>query len=214
MRLVHGDQRVSVWSRGVDRSLFSPDRRDTAWRHRIGLAADETAILFFGRLVIEKGLRTFVEVIRSLQQRGVRVRALVVGAGPAADELRRLPDAILTGHLDGAELARAVASSDIMLAPSTTETFGNVMLEAMASGLSVVSADAPSARAMLSDGETGLLCRLHILDDYVAQTERLVSDVDVRRNVGVAARRASVAFSWDATSESVLRAYASLPRIT
>jgi glycosyltransferase involved in cell wall biosynthesis len=210
IRRMRGDDNASVWSRGVDRSLFNPHRRDLGWRRGLGLRDDEIALLFFGRLVLEKGIRTFVEVVQILQKRGAPVRAMVVGAGPAAAEFAALPGTILTGHLEEADLARAVASADMMLTPSTTETFGNVVLEAMASGLPVVSADAPSARALLVDGETGLLCPPRDALAYADKIMELVAAPAFRRQIGAAARRASNAYSWEAACGSVVRAYASV----
>jgi phosphatidylinositol alpha 1,6-mannosyltransferase len=210
MRRIRGDDRASVWSRGVDRSMFNPARRDLGWRRDVGLADDEIALLFFGRLVLEKGIGTYVEVVRRLQRRGARIRPLVVGAGPAAGEFGTLPGAILTGHLEGTALARAIASADIMLAPSTTETFGNVVLEAISSGVPVVSADVPSARALLIEGRTGLFCPSRDVDSYVEKTTTMVNSPELRRQFGAAARRASGAYSWEAACENVVRAYQSV----
>ncbi|WP_340318147.1 glycosyltransferase family 4 protein [Rhizorhabdus argentea] len=204
---MRGDESASVWSRGVDRLMFNPSRRDADWRLRMGLADEEIAVLFFGRLVLEKGIGTFVEVVRELRRRGARVRALVVGDGPASGLFHDLPGAILTGHLEGTALARAIASADVMLTPSTTETFGNVVLEAMASGVPVVSADAPSARALLVEGVTGLLCPPRDIAQYADHIMQLVDRHELRAQVGSAARQASHAFSWDASCESVVRAY-------
>ena len=153
MRRLRGDDAVRIWSRGVDRARFSPQWRDPAWRRAQGWADEDVVLLFFGRLVVEKGVEAFVETAQRLRR---RVRVLAVGAGPAAERFAPLGDAVLAGHLDGDDLSRAVASADILLSPSTTEAFGNVVLEAMAAGLAVVSADAPSARALITDGETGL----------------------------------------------------------
>ncbi len=208
LRRMRGDDQASIWSRGIDRSLFNPVRRDPNWRRSLGIADEEIVLLFFGRLVLEKGIGTFVQVVQLLQQRGAPVRVLVVGAGPAAGEFDALPGKIMAGHLEGVALASAIASADIMLTPSTTETFGNVMLEAMASGLAVVSADAPSARAMLTDGKTGLLCPSLDIKGYADRIMRLVDAPDLREQIGGAARQASAAFSWDEACESVVRAYA------
>ena len=207
MRRMRGDDSVSVWSRGVDCSLFNPARRDFDWRRHVGLADDEIAVLFFGRLVLEKGIGIFNKTLQSLQRRDAPVRALVVGAGPAAGEFAVLPGAILVGHLEGTALARAIASADIMITPSTTETFGNVVLEAMASGLPVVSADAPSARSIVTDGETGLLCPPRDTEFYANKVMGLISDAGARQQMGTAARQASLSFSWDAACESVTGAY-------
>lgn len=209
MKQLRGDGRASVWSRGIDRAQFSPDRRDLEWRRAQGIADDMVVILFFGRLVLEKGVETFVSVLRALQDRR-QVKALVVGAGPAADAFAALPGTVLTGHLEGAELARAVASADIMLSPSTTETFGNVVLEAMACGLPVVSADAPSARALLIDGETGILCPPRDVAAYAKAVTRLIDASGSRQSMGANARRASSAYSWDAASASVAEVYRSI----
>lgn len=209
MKELRGDECASVWSRGIDRQLFSPQRRDLSWRRAQGFADDEIVILFFGRLVLEKGIETFVSTMRALQGRAP-VKALVIGAGPAENVFATLPTAVLSGHLEGTELARAVASADIMLNPSTTETFGNVVLEALASGLPVISADAPSARALLDIGETGILCPPRNVSAYVDAVMDLVHFADRRMSMGKMARQASKAYSWDAASESVADIYRSL----
>jgi glycosyltransferase involved in cell wall biosynthesis len=207
LKRLRGDDRVSVWSRGIDRDLFRPGRRDTSWRREHGIGGDEVAVLFFGRLVLEKGVYIYVETLHALHDRGVKVRPLVVGAGPAESAFSGLTGAVLTGHLQDEALARAVASADIMLTPSTTETFGNVVLEAMASGLPVVSADVPSARALLDHGRTSLLCPPRDVAAYADAVATLVADPDQRRRMGIAAHAASEPYDWDAASESVAMVY-------
>ena len=210
MKRLRGDDRVSLWSRGVDRELFDPARRDSEWRRAQGWSDEDVVLLFFGRLVVEKGVEEFVSTVLSLRQRGVKVRVLVVGEGPARGAFDVLGGAALTGHLDGPDLARAVASADILLHPSRTEAFGNVVLEAMASGLAVVCADADSARALVKHGRTGFLYPPGDLDRAQAVIAELVRDPDRRREIGAAARDASGRFSWDAASQSVLRVYEAL----
>jgi glycosyltransferase involved in cell wall biosynthesis len=207
MMRVRGDEQVSVWSRGVDRTLFDPARRNLGWRRAQGIGNDEVSLLFFGRLVLEKGVDVFAATVRALDARGVPVRPLAVGEGPARAAFEALPGAVLTGHLQGEPLARAVASADIMLTPSTTETFGNVVLEAMASGLAVISADAPSARGLIEHGRTGLLCPPLDVPSYAEAVARLARSRDDRLAMGAAARAASAGYSWDAASQSVLDAY-------
>ena len=206
LKHVKGDDRVSLWSRGVDRSLFSPSRRDLAWRRAQGWADDDVVVLFFGRLVIEKGIDSFVETVRALRRGGHRVRPLVVGAGPAADRMRVLQGAVFTGHLQGTELARAIASADIMISPSTTEAFGNVVLEAMAAGVAVVSADTPSARALIDPGQTGILCARDA-SAYAGAAAQLIRSPQKRERLGAAALAASEKFSWDAASRAAEEAY-------
>ena len=211
MKELRGDDHVSLWSRGVDRTLFSPERRDLSWRRAQGWRDDELVALFFGRLVLEKGVRDYVAIVQALRARGLAVRPLVVGAGPATKPFADLGDAMLTGHVDGSDLARAVASADILIHPSRTEAFGNVVLEAMASGLAIVSADTDSSRALIEDERSGLLCTGD-LDAFADGVAALATDVDRRRELGANARAASSRFSWDAASESVLEAYDSVLR--
>ncbi len=204
------DDRVSLWSRGVDRQLFDPARRDSDWRRAHGWSEEDVVLLFFGRLVIEKGVEDFVTTVLRLREQGVSVRPLIVGAGPAREAFDALEGAVFTGHLDGSDLARAVASADILLHPSRTEAFGNVVLEAMAAGLPVVCADTDSARALVNAGRTGFLCAADDAGRFVRVVTDLVRDSERRRGVGAAARNASGQFSWQAASESVLQAYQSV----
>ena len=200
MARMRGDRQVSLWSRGVDRALFRPERRDMAWRRAQGIGDGEMVVLFFGRLVIEKGVDDYVETIARLLARGLPIRPLIVGAGPAEERFRSLAGALFTGHLDGEALARAVASADVMLNPSTTEAFGNVVLEAMASGLPVVSADAPSAAMLIDQGRSGLLCSPRDRSVYAAAVSALAEDAGLRRRIGAH-------YGWDAASAAVLEAY-------
>ncbi len=204
---LRGDDRVTVWSRGVDRELFSPKRRDLDWRRKQGRKDDDVVVLFFGRLVVEKGVEDFIQIVRQVQAQGIQAKPLAVGAGPAEKAFAALPDALLTGHLDGAELARAIASADILIHCSNTEAFGNVVLEAMASGLAIVSSDSDSSKALIADGRDGLLCPAGDVGCLAREVSALATARDRRRDLGKAARSASAAYSWDKASNSVLDAY-------
>ena len=207
MKRVRGDERVSLWSRGVDRTLFDPARRDDEWRRLHGWSDADVVVLFFGRLVAEKGIDHFVATLRRLQRRSANIHPLIVGAGPAANAFAGLPNAVLTGHLDGEQLARAVASADILLQPSTTEGFGNVVLEAMASGLAVVSAAAASSEALIEHDRTGILCPPDDIGSYEQAIMALVEVPERRREIGAAARLASEGFSWTNASRQAAHAY-------
>jgi len=207
MKRLRGDEAVSLWSRGVDRALFDPAQRDLAWRRAQGFGDDDVVLLFFGRLVLEKGVRDYVATVQRLRAAGVAVKPLIVGAGPARDAFDPLADAVFTGHLEGRDLARAVASADILLHPSRTEAFGNVVLEAMASGLAIVSADTDSSRGLAQNGKEAVLC---MPGRFVEEVAGLCSNGARRRSLGLAARRASARFDWDAASASVIDAYRSL----
>lgn len=200
--------KVRIWSRGVDRIQFHPSRRDSAWRAAQGFADDDMVVLFFGRVVLEKGLGVFADAFDALSARRSGARALIVGDGPArAWMAERMPSAVFTGFLGGTDLARAVASADVLLNPSATEAFGNVNLEAMASGLPVVSADVPAARFLVRHQETGLLCPPADAAGYAAALVRMAERPAWRARLGAAARTASRAFSWDAALSSVAESY-------
>ena len=207
MKRLRGDDRVSLWGRGVDRTLFDPARRNDDWRRSNGWSDSDVVVLFFGRLVAEKGVDRYVATVRRLQRRSACIRPLIVGAGPAANAFAELPNAVLTGHLEGEQLARAIASADILLHPSTTETFGNVVLEAMASGVAPVVAAATSAHALIEHGRTGILCPPDDIDGYEQAIMALVEGPDRRRAIAAAARRASEGFSWANACRQAADAY-------
>jgi len=200
--------RVRLWGRGVDHRLFAPSLRSEGWRTEQGYAPDEPVLLFFGRLVLEKGLEVFAASIDLLRARGHRLRPLVVGDGPARGWMEeRLPNACYTAHLDGEALGRAVASADILLNPSVTEAFGNVNLEAMAAGLAIVSADVGSARALIDPGRTGLLVEPTDPSAYAAAAEALIADPPRRAAMARTAAEASLVYNWPDILDAVIEAY-------
>ncbi|MBY8821807.1 glycosyltransferase family 1 protein [Sphingomonas colocasiae] len=201
-------ERVGIWGRGVDRTIFTPDRRDHEWRRSLGYADDDVIVLFFGRAVREKGLDIFARTIEAIRSGGHRIRPLIVGDGPGRDAFaRQLGNATFMGHLSGAALGRAVASADIMLNPSITEAFGNVTLEAMAAGLAIVSADAPSARALIDDGRTGLLVSPNTVEAYAAELDRMIRMPDHRAALGHAAAAEAQRYEWAGILDHVVDIY-------
>ena len=190
---------LRLWGRGVDTERFSPVQRSAAWRRSLGVSDDEVLVTFISRLVWEKRLDVFADVVAELQQRGLPVRSLVVGDGPARDELaERMPGTIFTGHLGGDALARAYASSDIFVFPSDTETFGNVTLEAMASGVPTVCADATGSASLVEHGTTGYLAPPGDVATFVEHVAQLVENPVVRHEMGCAALARAQEYEWDA----------------
>ncbi len=196
----HGiEEGVELWPRGVETALFHPAKRSATFRAAHGFSDEDVVVAFISRLVIEKGTDVYAGVLRSVAAEGVPVKALVVGTGPAEEDMRRLlPDGVFTGHLTGEDLAAAYASSDIFLFPSETETFGNVTLEAMASGLPTVCANAVGSKSLVLDGETGALCHPRDTADFTRAVCALIRDSPRRAAMGRAARARATEFSWPA----------------
>jgi glycosyltransferase involved in cell wall biosynthesis len=199
---------IAIWSRGIDREQFNPQRRDMEWRRSQGISDDELVIAFLGRIVMEKGLDVFSEAILGLIDRGVKHHVLVIGEGPARPWFeQRLPDAIFTGQLTGDELARALASSDVLLNPSITEAFGNVTLEAMACALPVVAAQATGATNLVRNGITGTLCDAGETEEFADALENYAHDPDLRRRHGEAGLAIAKTMDWDSINATVIRVY-------
>lgn len=197
---------LRIWSRGVDRAEFDPARRDMEWRRAAGVADDETLAVFVGRLVLEKGLDKLIAAYDTAQADGGRIRFLVVGDGPEREKLQaRLPNAVLTGYLGGAELGRAYASGDVFFNPSVTETFGNVTLEALASGLPVVCADATGSTSIVAHGRTGLVAAG--ADEFYGLIRQLAHDPAGRAQMSQAARAESRHYDWDTVMRGLLANY-------
>ena len=217
MAQVLRDQRmnydVGIWSRGVDREIFNPGRRDLDWRRSLGIADDTVVIGFLGRLVMEKGLDVFSDTIDELRRRGVKHRTLIVGDGPARSWLEaRLPDAVFAGFMSGTDLGMAVASMDILFFPSTTETFGNVSLEAMACGLPVVAAAATGSQNLVDNGKSGRLIRPGAVHQFAEALRGYIEDPDLRAAHGNAGELRARAFSWDQINQVVADTYIRLIR--
>lgn len=203
--------RIRLWSRGVDRRIFRPDRRSQEWRRSIGIGDQDFVVGFVGRLVLEKGLDVVAATLARLREQGMPHRALVVGDGPARDWLaERLPNAVFTGQLCGDDLGRAYASMDVLLNPSTTETFGNVTLEAMASALPVVAAVATGSSSLVEDGINGRLVPPGDVHAFAAAVTDYAVDPVARVVAGQAGLERSSSFDWDAINDSVIDRYFAL----
>lgn len=202
---------VGIWSRGVDHDRFHPGRRSLEWRRSLGLRDEEFAVGFLGRLVLEKGLDIFGAVCNELSARGIAHRVLVIGEGPARQTFAdRVPGAIFTGFQRGDDLARAVASMDVLFNPSVTETFGNVTSEAMACGVPVVAARATGAVDLIEDGANGFLVPPRDVPAYADAIERLIRDPALAAAQGAAGHARAQALVWDKVNRSVLDSYSEL----
>jgi glycosyltransferase involved in cell wall biosynthesis len=200
-----------LWPRGVDPSRFSPGKRSSLWRAKHGIGESELVVVHVARLVREKQLGTLVAALRLIDAHGIAFRSVIVGDGPERAALeRQLPHAVFTGFLDGEELTEAYASSDIFLFPSDTESFGNVTLEAMASGLPCVCADATGSRSLVAHGRTGYRAKPGCAQEFADYVATLARDPALRRQMGAAAHEHSLGFSWDETMARIYGYYKSL----
>ena len=199
---------VGIWSRGIDRTIFTPEARDTAWRRSLGIADDEPVIGFVGRLVMEKGLDVFSDTIDCLDQQQVRHKVLVVGEGPAREWFeRRLPNGVFVGFQGGQDLGRAVASMDMLFNPSVTETFGNVTLEAMAAGLPVVAAIATGSASLVREGSTGRLIPAGAIEDFAEALAHYCRNPEARAAAGKAGWERSRRNGWDEVNQALVDGY-------
>jgi glycosyltransferase involved in cell wall biosynthesis len=201
--LASGYENLEVIGRGVDTRLFHPGRRDPALRAQWGVQEDETVALYVGRLAVEKNLELVFRAFDAMRAAQPRSRLVLVGDGPerAVWQPRR-PDAVFCGTQVGEALAAHYASADAFLFPSLTETWGNVTIEAMASGLAVVAYDCAAAEEVIRHGENGLTAPPEDEAAFIAQAVSLATDPMLRRRLGPAAAARAAQLSWDAIVDS------------
>jgi glycosyltransferase involved in cell wall biosynthesis len=202
-----GVKRVEFWPQGVDTGRFNPSRASAEWRERLSAGHPEHKILLYvGRVAPEKQLERLRPVLESFGE----VCLAVVGDGPARRDLERAlagTATVFPGTLHGEELAAAYASSDIFVFPSTTETLGLAMLEALASGLPVVAAGTGATGEVVEDGANGLLYDPESDESLIRTVGRLVEDDSLRSEMSRAARRAAERRSWKNATRSLCEIY-------
>jgi glycosyltransferase involved in cell wall biosynthesis len=178
--------------------LFDPRRRDpTFWSRFIKTDADEVCLLYVGRVSKEKDLDVLASAYRQLRDGGAAIRLFVVGNGPFAEAMATmLPDAVFTGYLAGEDLATAYASADLFVFPSTTDTFGNVVIEAQASGLPAVVSDVGGPAELVENEVDGLITKARDVDDFARAIQRLAADRSLRERMSARAREKVMDRSW------------------
>ncbi len=209
-----GFRHVRIWPRGVDTILFRPERRDEILRAGWLQNKEKVIILYTGRVSWEKNLRLLTQAYREMDH--TRCHLVIVGDGPALSEIKQELAGIpvtFTGYLRGSELARAYASADLFAFPSRTETFGQVVLEALASALPVVALNAEGVRDIIEHEKTGYLLDINGLTEaaqvlaYRRLLMSLVEQHEWRQAMGIAARQAASQYSWDEAMQCLLLGY-------
>jgi glycosyltransferase involved in cell wall biosynthesis len=202
--------RIDIWRRGVSAARFDPAKRSSALREQWGVTSSRPALVYAGRLSREKGLGLLGPLSRHLGYAGAAHRLVFIGDGPMRRELEAVcPGAVFTGTLSPDDVAVAMASADIFVFPSRTDTAGNVVLEAQASGLPVLVSRMGGPRENLRPGETGFACG--DLVDFAGRAAALVRNRDKRKRFGDAAREYALTRPWETMLEPLYRCYAAAP---
>ncbi|QDU71293.1 glycosyltransferase family 4 protein [Mucisphaera calidilacus] len=193
----YGFERLSLLGRGVDTDLFHPDRRSNALRSSWGAGPDDLVMVYVGRVAEEKNLPLVIEAYDRVRSEVGDCKLVVVGDGPLLDSLRSdHPEVVFAGTQRGDDLGAHYASGDVFVFGSTTETYGNVIPEAMASGLAVVSFDYAAGQALIREGENGRLAAFDDRDDFIRVLVELCGDRDAVARCRGAARETTLALSW------------------
>jgi glycosyltransferase involved in cell wall biosynthesis len=204
-----GFERLRVVGRGVNARTFSPERRRPELRGQWGAGAEDIVALCVSRFAPEKNFPLVLEAYEAMRRANPSVKLVLVGDGPLLAQLRAAnTGSVIAGRLVNGELSAHYASADVFLFPSVTETFGNVTLEAMASGLAVVAYRYAAARQHIEDGVSGLLAEPGDRAGFIGHAVSLARDSQLARELGRAARDAAAPVSWEritADFEAVLQ---------
>jgi glycosyltransferase involved in cell wall biosynthesis len=189
---------VRVLGRGIDTHLFNPQKRCENLRREWGAGEQDTVFLYVGRLAREKNIDTVLSTFLRLRHNNERARLVLVGHGPDYQRLyERHEGVIFVGSKTDEELARHYASADLFLFPSMSETFGNVVLEAMASGLAVVAYDEAAAGIHIRHGENGMLAESGDEASFLRHSSTLLNNRGYRQGLREAARHDMQGISWE-----------------
>ncbi len=209
----HGFRKLRLLPHGVDTEAFRPEFRSEGWKSAHGVPAGHNVLLYAGRLVWEKDLRTLVSTYEKLRGMRSDISLVLAGDGPIRHELESLmPGAVFLGQLSGASLAAAYASADLFVFPSTTETFGNVILEAMASGIVPVCARKGGAAGVIEDGVTGILCEPRDAGSMSRAIDGVLNDPARRRSLAQGALAHAQQQSWQNIIRQMLGMYEEIIR--
>lgn len=208
-----GYRNIEVLARGVDGDLFSPGHRSAEMRRQWGVDDSGLAVIHVGRVAPEKNLDLLIRAFEAIERIRPDAKLVIVGDGPASVALQAShPRFIHAGPRTGLDLARHYASADLFLFPSLTETFGNVLLEAMASGLAVLGFDYAAAAEHIRHGENGYKAAFGNEDDFIKQACRLASQSALARQLGERARESAKAVSWSSVFDRLENIYMQLVR--
>jgi glycosyltransferase involved in cell wall biosynthesis len=200
----NGFANLKVVSRGVDTKLFNISKRDTSLRSSWGATDDTKVLISVGRMAPEKNLDQVLKAYEALQVTGQAFKLVMVGDGPLKEQFqKRYPEIIFPGMLSQSNLAAYYASSDLFIFPSQTETFGNVTLEALASGIPVLAFDCAAARDWVQTGVNGWLVAENNPEGFAAQAVAIFNSKDLLDQITQSTRQQVVHLDWDQIAEQV-----------
>jgi len=200
----NGFSNLKVVSRGVDTKLFNMSKRDTSLRSSWGADDKTTVLISVGRMAPEKNLDQVLKVHEALKHKGQEFKLVMVGDGPLKEQFQqRYPEIIFPGMLSQSNLATYYASSDLFVFPSQTETFGNVTLEALASGIPVLAFDCAAARDWVQTGVNGWLVAENNPEGFAAQAVAIFNNQDALTQITQSTRQQVVHLDWDQIAEQV-----------
>ncbi|MEZ4600052.1 MAG: glycosyltransferase family 1 protein [Syntrophotaleaceae bacterium] len=205
-----GFRNVDLWSRGVDSRLFHPRRRSPEFRRSLGFNDRDIVLVYLGRLAVEKNIDMLLDAWRQLPEKAP-IRLLVIGDGPQRERLERMAGdrAVFAGYRKGEDLANMLAVGDLLVFPSLTDTFGNVMLEAMACGLPVLGFDVSGPKDVLTDGRTGILVRKITAQALTRAIDELAKNPEFLGEMGHQARVFAENQNWSHIMEQIREHYLS-----
>jgi glycosyltransferase involved in cell wall biosynthesis len=200
----NGFSNLKVVSRGVDTKLFNMSKRDTSLRSSWGADDKTTVLISVGRMAPEKNLDQVLKIHEALKYKGKEFKLVMVGDGPLKEQFQqRYPEIIFPGMLSQSNLATCYASSDLFVFPSQTETFGNVTLEALASGIPVLAFDCAAARDWVQTGVNGWLVAENNPEGFAAQAVAIFNNQDALKQITQSTRQQVVHLDWDQIAEQV-----------
>ncbi|MBJ7983288.1 MULTISPECIES: glycosyltransferase family 4 protein [Bacillus cereus group] len=204
-----GFQQLYIWGRGVDCTLFHPTYNKDLFRKKYNITA-KYILSYVGRLAPEKDIDTLQTLIQTTNKERDDIHWLIAGDGPLAKGLHEnVPktNVTFTGYLQGKDLAEVYASSDLMVFPSTTETFGNVVLESLACGTPVIGANSGGVKNIITDGKTGFLCEPKNANSFLSSIYELLNNEEMRKQMSLDAHSYATTQSWDEISSDLLMHY-------
>lgn len=190
-----------LWPRGIDKNIFSPLKSDKNYLQNY-TGNNKSNLLFASRLVWEKNLKTLIKIYKQIQKRKLPYNLIIAGDGVASEELKtKMPNAFFTGTLSQNELSKFYASADMFVFTSISETYGNVVIEAMASGLPCIIANGGGSKSFINHGENGFVCEPNNAKDYIKYIEMVQGDIELRQKFRINGFKFVRHLNWDSLVE-------------